>query len=345
MEQARGRNLTFMAADWVVLVDRHGRDVLVAIAKMAYAVSARGAVEATPQPPAIRATDVLVASDRPASIRYPSDLVDERPGTDVVLVATATPPAAEATHVDVSLRVGGVLGKTLRVFGTRIWYRGALGVVPGPPSILQPTPLQYELAYGGARQPAVDGGDPHPENPVGRGASADRGSLLGQPAPAIEDPSRPLGSRCPGVAGFAAIHRHWEPRARWAGTHDAAWQRGRAPLRPLDFDPRANCCSAPGLWAERPLEGTEPIEVTGARAEGPWRFALPRYRPRFTCVTDHGRTEVPSHLDTLLVDADRGVIELSWRVSVPLPRKQERIRAIDIASNDALPGPVLAPLL
>src|SRR5687767_14172356 len=111
MEQPRGRNLTFMAADWIVMVDRHGRDVLVAIAKMAYAVSSRGVVEATPVPPPIRPTDVLVASDRAASIRYPSDLVDERPGTDVVLVVTAVPPSRSATHVDVTLRVGSVRAK------------------------------------------------------------------------------------------------------------------------------------------------------------------------------------------------------------------------------------------
>ena len=253
----------------------------------------------------------------------------------------AYPPLDRAvTEQDVTVRVETghrTLGKTVRVHGARVWYRTALGVAPGPASPLTPTPLIYELAYGG-----VDDSDPRrvliePRNPAGTGLVADRARLIGTLAPAIEDPRHPLTSQRPAPAGFGAIAAHWSPRSDWAGTYDEAWQRDRAPVRPVDFQPRHHCCSDPELWSDTPLVGDEPVEVLGATPEGAWRFRLPRYEPVFEVFERRGASKHRPRVDTFLIDADAGRVELTWRVSVPLPRKSQFLEAIRVLGPEHLP--------
>jgi hypothetical protein len=102
---------TPMTARCEPMDDRSGRDVMVVIAKLTYAVSPAGNVSLAVPPSPIRAADVP-SSDRPnASIRYPSDLVEEKPGTDVVLLGTAYPPRGrEVTEQIVNVRVTGAQG-------------------------------------------------------------------------------------------------------------------------------------------------------------------------------------------------------------------------------------------
>lgn len=159
-----------------------------------------------------------------SSLRYPSDSVPEKPGTDVLLLGTAQPPAgAEVSARDVTLRLERrpqPLEKTVTVYGPRIYYRALTGVVPGPPAALGPTPLVYELAYGGC-----DGPFSEPRNPAGMGFARDPSSLVGQRAPQLEDPRAPLTTtRC----------RWWPPtrRARSsATTASRSGRRRRSPAR------------------------------------------------------------------------------------------------------------------
>src|SRR5262245_3845344 len=134
--------------------DRHGRPVLVIIAKMAWAVSANGRCRALVGEAPIRLTDVPTSAMTGASIRYPSDLFEEKAGACVILVATAIPPADRTvTEQDVSVRVETghkTLEKTVRVYGPRVWYEGVRGVMPGPAARLAPTPVRYEGTYGGS---------------------------------------------------------------------------------------------------------------------------------------------------------------------------------------------------
>ena len=130
-------------------------------------------------------------------------------------------------------------------------------------------------------------------NPVGTGLAADPARLVGQRAPVIEDPLAAIPWRTP--TGFGPIPASWSPRAEWMGTHDEAWRRERAPVRPIDFNPRASCAAPPDLWSEVPLTGDEPVEIVGATPEGVWRFQLPRYTPRFL-ATVRGIEELQRYL-------------------------------------------------
>src|SRR5262249_5228934 len=75
------------------------------------------------------------------------------------------------------IRVAGAsrtVGRAARVFGTRVYQPGVLGVVPGPPEPLRPTPLVYELTWGGTDRGADGLATSFGANPVGVGFAVDR---------------------------------------------------------------------------------------------------------------------------------------------------------------------------
>ncbi len=331
----------------VPMDDRAGREVLVVMAKMTWSLSATGvATIARPISP-VRIFDVPRSDAAFASLRHSSDAVEEKPGTDVLLLGTAYPPR-DTTKMNVSLRVEAghaTLHKTLVVHGPRVWQAGLLGGLgPGPSGKMGPTPLVWELAYGG-----VDATDPDAvladyRNLSGTGFLERRAGLAGRPAPAIEDPATPLSSRSPAPAGFGPIPAHWQPRSLRIGTLDEKWKWERAPLRPLDFDPRHHSCAPDGQWMETPLLGDEPVEVLGATPDGALRFRLPRYAPVFHSTVRGETFEHETHLDTFTIDADERRVELVWRVSVRLPRKTEHLEKITVFGSEALPERVVASL-
>ncbi|MGK3964029.1 DUF2169 domain-containing protein [Sorangium sp. So ce118] len=314
----------------VPIKDKTGREHLVVILTYTFAVDPFGRVELISPGPAPALVDEYNGADAAiSSIRKPSLLFDHKPGTDVILIGHAHPPLrGNATHVDVSLRVGPV-AKTVRAHGLRVWKAAAFGgISPGPARPLrEPVPLVYELAWGGS-----DYSDPErplgePRNTVGRGVARDPRSLIEQPAAQLEDPAHPIqgGQNVPSC--FGAIHRHWQPRASYAGTYDQAWMDTKMPLLPDDFDPRFHVAVPHDQWSPRPLRGDEPFEVLGATPEGTWRFALPRIAPGFSSLCRGLRGEHRTHLDTILIDADAGRVELTWRAAIPLPRKHEMLES------------------
>lgn len=341
-------NRTLMAVHAEELDDGSGRRVLVAIAKMTWALGRGGEVSIADPAQAVREHDVHRLAGEASRLVFPSDLYPEKPGTDVILVGTARPPEdREVLEMDAGVRVTaahGVVQKGARVYGPRVWERSARGVVPGSPARLGPTPLAYENTYGG-----VDRSDPDNvlvdwRNPIGSGVRRDRSSLAGALAPQIEDVRRPLTSASPAPAGFGAIPAHWAPRSDFGGTYDDRWSRERAPLAPLDMNPRFFCSAPPDLWSATPLRGDEVIDLLGVTEEGLLRFQPPFYAPVFTCDVRgaaRGRP-CPTHLDTLLIDADRRRVELTFRAAVAVPRKIQAIDRILIEAEGEIPERLIA---
>jgi hypothetical protein len=338
-------NRTPLKVRCVPLDDRHGRDVLVVIAKVTYAVTPNGAGLLAAEQSPVRMGDERTDGGPWSSVRFPSDFVDEKPGTDVLLVGSAYPPADRTvTEMTVSLRLErghATMQKTLRVYGPRVYQKGVLGLAPGASARLGVTPLVYELAYGGNDEGPA-GFVIERRNPSGRGVAGDASRLVGQPAHVIEDPRAVVASRTP--AGFGPIPWSWSPRADRQGTRDTAWARERAPVRPIDFDPRANCAAQPDQWTSEPLIGDERVEILGATPSGVWRFQLPRYAPRFTVVVRGLARELPTHLDTYFIDAEARQVELVWRASFPAPRPLELIDTVFITDETPLPEPLLEDL-
>ncbi|MFO0761957.1 MAG: DUF2169 domain-containing protein [Byssovorax sp.] len=315
----------------VPMKDRTGREHLVLILTYTFAVDPLGRVEVVSPGPPPRLVDEYNGSDpNTASLRKPSLLFDHKPGTDVILVGHAHPPIrGSATHVDVSLRVGPI-HKTVRAHGLRAWKSAAFGgIAPGPAlPIREPVPLLYELAWGGADYTDPDNLVGEPRNTVGRGVARDPKRLVDQPAAQLEDPDNPIRGTANVPFCFGAIHRHWQPRASFAGTYDKAWEETKMPLLPDDFDARFHVAVPHDQWSPTPLKGNEPIEVLGATPDGAWRFSLPRFSPGFSSFGPGGRAEHRTHLDTLLIDADEGTVEATFRAAVPMPRKHEMLESL-----------------
>lgn len=315
----------------VPMKDLDGAPLLVILYKHAFRVS-RGGVpsfdEETPPEPCL-ADECWEDDPATSSIKRPSDLAPFKPGTDVLLVGHAHP--GRDPFVDVSLRMGPIQ-KAVRAHGLRVLQAGSFGGLSAGPArpLREPLPLRWELAQGGIDRADPDRPAQDPKNPLGRGFTKTPKSLVGQPAPQLEDPAHPFGSHHAEPANFGAIHRHWQPRVGFAGTYDQEWMDTRMPLLPLDFDDRYHVTVRPDQWSPRPLLGDEPIEVLNATADGRWNATLPRVTPRFRACTDGVWQDLPTHLDTILLEPDRRRVELTFRASLVLPPKWERVQAAEI---------------
>lgn len=310
-------------------IDGRGRDVVVVVAKISFSIGRDGRVRLAP-------VDVhrVPTFDPGGGVHRPSDLeADAKVGTDVGLVGTAHPPRGpEVRSWRAWLRVGTV-AKAITVSGPRV-YTAQWGkvVLSDPVPARAPVPLRWDHALGG-RDPVS--GEIDPVNPIGRGFASDPARLDGQLGPQLEpapegasDGGAALRASTPQHGAFAPIPAHWEPRRTQAGTHDGTWVQTRAPVRPLDFDPRHLSWSVPDLHAPRPLSSDAPVEVGGVVPEGIWRFSLPRYDVRFESVIDGEQRPHPGHLDTFLIDADARTVDVAWRTSILLPKKWERVERL-----------------
>jgi hypothetical protein len=306
-----------------------------ALVKCTYVVDRQGGLHiADPQVPVHHADQFHGDPDR-SSVRVESDACPVKPGTDVVLDGKAYAPGGRATTVDVTVQVGPAR-KTVRVFGERRWVR-ALGdwTISSPPAAFETMDLRYERAFGG-----VDDLGPGPRavddrNPVGMGfvpAKSKRSEALdGLPLPHLEDPQALIRrlSDHPAPAGFGPIGRGWSPRRALAGTYDEAWARDRKPLLPRDFDPRFHNGAAPGLVTAR-LRGGEPVLIEGASPDGPLSFALPTVPARITVAIGAQEETLVPVLDTVILEPDHRRVVLSWRVTVPCPRRFLKLRFVRV---------------
>ncbi len=312
------------------MLDRDGRDVLVVVAKVGYLVDARGQLKLEAAP--VRFSDEL---DEGGGLSRPNDLADVKPGVDVGLVGTAYPRGGAQPRAIAWLDVGGSRHSVTLIGERRYALRRGV-VEANQPAPIGPTPLRWDLAFGGTDRSDPDAPAALPENPIGVGFAKDPQTLVGQPAPRILGPDGAEGA----PAGFAPIPPSWQPRASRFGTLDETWARTRAPVWPRDARPDRWSWSAPGLH-RKSLSGAIPVEVGGVRPEGTWKFVLPDYGVDFSWRQDgETRTHHP-HLDGVLIDADVGLVELSFRVAIRLPRKWQRVERIHVHSTRDLPDAVL----
>ena len=212
------------------------------------------------------------------SIRFESDAVLSKPRADLFLAATAHAPGGVPVRtMDVSVRVGR-LEKRLRVFGDRHWrclgrWSPAMKSSPEPFSSM---PIVYEKAFGGID---TKGGGYCRENPVGVGyvEKKRRKALNRAPLPNIENPAHLIRrwKDRPFPAGFGCFGRAWAPRIDWMGTYDEAWMKQRAPLPPLDADPRYQNAAHPELQAEEYFKGDESVELVNLTDDGYLNSQLP----------------------------------------------------------------------
>jgi hypothetical protein len=341
-------NGTPFAFEALFLADEDGRALFVPALKATYDISDRGLALAEDQLPLNLAGEAY-GDPAESSYRYEPECAFVKPSTDVVLVGSAVAPKAGTTEMLVCFQVGP-MKKGVRVFGDRAFYKAVGSVGMTRPVPFERIPLQWERAFGGWDRSHSDEKkhEYEPRNPVGVGFRG-KGTRFeeGLRCPNLEDPARPLsgwGDRPP-PAGFGFISPNWQPRARFAGTYDEAWEKDRAPLLPKDFDRRFMNAAPPGLIAQGYVRGDELVVATGVTAPAGISFRLPGVAPPKVEVEHAGREDqtVSTNLDTVIVDTDAGKLFLLWRGQIPV-REPTAVRSIRIVPAAGTPPKASAPL-
>ncbi|WNG62492.1 DUF2169 domain-containing protein [Archangium gephyra] len=256
-----------------------------------------------------------------SSLRYESDLLAMKPGTDVLVIAHAHAPRGRpAPTVPVSLRIER-LHKELLVHGERTYDRGLLSVAATRPQPFITRSIRYELAFGGS-----DLSDPDPKNhcldernPIGRGFARRTAHIIGKPAHIIEYPGGNPAEM--GPAGFGPIDSSWMPRRKLAGTYDARWEQSKKPLLPDDFDSAFALSSPTDQRLEKPIVGGARVELLNMTPDGLLRFELPRISLGFTTRIGTRREQHGSRMVTVLVEPEERRLSLVWQsvLRVPAP--------------------------
>lgn len=312
--------------------DEEGVDTLYLVIRGTFALNG-GLSLAEQQLPPVPA-DEYWGEPGASSLKYASDMHLKKPSTDVVLVGQAWGKDGQAVdRVDVGIAVGE-RRKLTRVFGDRTWRKDGQSFTPPEP--FESLPLVYERAFGGIHEADPEQGlvlaEEH--NPVGLGFRGQReeSEAEGRPLPNIEDPQDLIESwgDAPAPQGFGFVAPAWQPRRDHAGTYDEAWQAGRAPYLPEDFDSRFFNSAHPDLICDGFLQGGEPIQVVGATPRGRLKFRLP------ICDFDvkvriAGRVETPPlDLETVLIEPEEDRLSLVWRAAVPCDKTALKVEQIDV---------------
>jgi hypothetical protein len=272
-----------------------------------------------------------------SSLRYDSDLLALKPGTDVVLDAYAHAPGGRPVRsVTTSLGVGDHR-KTIVVHGERRYTRNLMtgGVAVTDPEPFVSRPIRYENAYGG-----WDQADPDPRqqrmdarNPIGCGVALREERLVECLAPTVQYPDGDIAKR--GPAGFGPIDAAWSPRRELAGTYDDAWSTRKRPLLPDDYDDRFGL-SAPADQQVIPhLRGGERIELSNLSHRGSLAFALPRHYFVFTTRFGSKRQEHRARMATVFIEPEALRVSLVWQASLPVrPPDIDYLDATEIGEKE-----------
>lgn len=329
-------NRTSFVFEPLFIADEELRPIVVTVVKATFAFTSEGEIGlAEKQAPVNFAGEP--ASDGPqSSYKYEPEIAFWKAATDVVLIGHAHPPARGVNQVDVGIKVGPVQ-KLARVFGERYWMMTNQSVRMSRPEPLGQVPLTWENAFGGRDEVASTSEHAVIEtrNPVGRGFGRPlkrNGDVLRLPN--IEDPDQLIseyGAVVP-PCGFGFTSPNWDPRAKLAGTYDAAWNATRKPMLPIDFDRRFFNAAAPGLTVSGYLRGDEDVVVLNASAAPRLAFRLPAYAPPNCRVVLRGRRDVRlrTNLDTVIVDTDKSELLMLWRAYAATANGPHDVVAIEV---------------
>lgn len=333
-------NQTPFKVDIIPAQDKNGDDFAVVVMKGTFQIrdNQHQLQLAEKQLPIVRSSKYYGESGK-TSLRYEADVSMFKHATDIVLNGHAYAPRDKpAVYVDVSIQVNDRI-HSRRVFGNRYWAKRANGWHITPAEKFQRLPLIYENAYGGFdHRPDPEGEQTINEyNPVGKGhlshrkQQPDEGLVL----PNIEDPDKLIQhwQDRPKPVGFGFISSHWQPRVGFAGTYDAHWEKNRCPLLPVDFDDRYYNSAHPDFMTQTLPAGGEMISIKNATESGELAFKLPRLNSVVTVKMNGKNKSFIPMLDTVLIESDPRIVQLTWRATVPCSRKFLYIDSVTISEN------------
>ena len=298
------------------LTARNGATCRASCRRLPSRFAADGRLDPFEQQPEIVMEDKYWGEPGASCIRYESDVILDKPSTDLVIVGHAHAPRGRAVKtMEVTLAYQRRTLKRLRVTGDRRWRRGAFGWTLSEPQVFTSMPLIYDRAYGGS-----DAAGSEARNRSGTGyASKFDKTFDGTPCPNVEFPDQLISSvtEAPMPAGLGVISKHWQPRMGFAGTYDDAWLERQFPLLPADFDSRFFQSVAADQWIARP-HGGEQIVVTGMSPDGPLGVTLPPCDVKIGLHYRDRSEEKLMDLDTVMLEPDERRLTLTWRATADI---------------------------
>jgi hypothetical protein len=297
--------------------DNEGRDLGVALLKATFHFAVNGAITPAARDASVPIfkKDVFHGEPATSSLRYATDVVPAKPGVDIAVVGHAY--GREAKSIEAGFAVGAC-EKVLRVMGPRCWVGGRDSAIAGPVAFSK-IPLLYEHAYGGSDKDGAGNKLIHDQNPVGVGFA----TVVRDKAPLPNFEYRNEGIRSikdrPRPAGFGFIPTGWKPRAQFAGSFDAAWEKSRRPLFPKDFDPRFHNAVPQDQVMRGELQGGEKVVLRNLDPRAV-NVVLGIPALRFVAILRiKDRTEeLPMRPDTVLFEPDQERFALTFRSTCAL---------------------------
>ena len=333
-------NDTPYAGTTVLLPDHEGTRSAVAIIKATCEFAIDGSVRLSDHQIPLCYGEGYMGEPGKSSVRYPSDMVFEKLGTDIAVNGHVYAPGqVPVTECPAMVQIG-LIRKILAVQGDRTFRTVAGFTSRTRPQPFVRMPLCYERAFGGAdtSHPDPRHHDVFMENPIGRGYRADRSkqSVHGWTLPNIEDVENRIQAPMdrPAPAGFGCIPPNWEPRLSYAGTLDDAWENTRMPLPPRDADIRRHNAAAPGLVSETPLHGRETVTLVNLHPhQDKVTFTLPGLSLTAAFTFDDETVKPAPVLDTLIIEPDDSRIVLVYRASTGGRLPLSQLRQVRLYEN------------
>lgn len=326
-------NTTPFPAAHALFTDPRGERCLSVALKATFVLPAPGeAVKPAETQLPVLSSDEFFGDPAKTSVRYPADLVMDKPATDIGLVGCAySPEDKPATRFAAILKVGPVR-KAIIITGERRWEKNLIGIpTMTDPRPLTSLPLRYEYAYGGE-----DREETYTPNPIGTGFVKDRKAAHGMKLPNIEDPKHLITkySQRPPAAGFGFMAPVFESRLKYAGTWDEAWRREQFPLPPPDFDSRFYNAAHPDLVAPGYLQGDEPVQLINVSRKGAPAFHLPRLEFSLACRFPHVLIRTKLNIWTVTFEPDEERFSITWGASFDTKGRAEQLRGIKIEARE-----------
>lgn len=320
-------NLTPFITDYVLTRNKEGQNILIGILKVSFDFDHEGVLTIASRQrmvPVIRA-DEHYGNPETTSVRYPSDIVPEKDGTDIIINGHAYGNDQKQVACGFSL---GKLKKILRVSGHRVWNRILrFHKITGPFPFYK-IPLTYENAFGG-RYEDKKGDHVFEYNPVGKGFGAKHFERLQLPNVEYVDCSIKLVSHQPKPAGLGAVSATWKQRRILAGTFDETWKTERFPLTPLDMNPRFYN-AVPDDQIFRPkLKGHEKLTLYNLNRSNPaLTLTIPKHS--FICTARIKQETIPRpmEIDTCLIEPDEHRLTLTYTSQIPLDSDVKYLKSV-----------------
>ncbi|MFD1882498.1 DUF2169 family type VI secretion system accessory protein [Paracoccus pacificus] len=259
---------------------------------------------------------------------HQSDLVPEKPGTDVTFLGASHAPQGPSPGWTCQMDIGPIR-KRLHVSGPRAWkpvvkparwpFRRHEAIVDWELTRPDPTesvPMDWRHASGGPN--VFEDAERDEHNPLGRGRIGPKETWQNHAVPAPQVSAEAEMTPASGPAGLGPVPPFWRQRARYAGTYDDDWKATRHPLLPKDFDPRFWQCAPKDQVVAPYLQANESYCLTNLHPE--YKVASGRLPGLNLAVRVDEGGWIPLHLDGVQFDWRKDtLILLTWRARFPLP--------------------------